>query len=127
MHPKKLFLLARVIDECEDEMICDLAETYHLFNYQEYPPEMVGTLVFGLRKDSRVKMKLSGDKITTTEWLLARIADELRDQSWARSKDGEKGRNRPKHILDQLLGLNKREQYATFETMEEFERMWSEI
>ena len=85
-------------------MICDLAETYHLFNYQEYPPELVGTLVFGLRKESRVKMKLSGDKITTTEWL-----------------------NKPKHILDQLLGLNKREQYATFETMEEFERMWSEI
>ena len=108
-------------------MICDLAETYHILNYQEYPPDLVGTLVFGLRKESRVKMKLSGDKITTTEWLLARIADELRDQSWAKSRDGQKGRNKPKHILDQLLELNKKEQYATFETMEEFERMWSEI
>lgn len=108
-------------------MICDLAEYYHILNYQEYPPELVGTLVFGLRKESRVKMKLSGDKITTTEWLLARIADELRDQSWARSKDGQRGRNRPKHLLDQLLGLNKKEQYATFETMEEFEKWWEEI
>lgn len=108
-------------------MICDLAEYYHILNYQEYPSDLVGTLVFGLRQDSRVMMKLSGAPITHTEWLLARIADELRDQSWARSKDGEKGRNRPKHILDKLLGLEKKEQYATFETMEDFERMWSEI
>lgn len=108
-------------------MICDLAETYHLFNYQEYPPELVGTLVLGLRKDSRVKMKLSGDKITTTEWLLARIADELRDQSWAKSRDGQKGRNKPKHILDHLLGLDKKDEYDTFSTMEEFEKWWAEI
>ena len=105
-------------------MICDLAETYHILNYREYSPVLVGTLVFGLRKDSRVKMKLSGDPITQEEWLLARIADELRDQTWARF--GKKGK-RPKHILDQLLGLDKKEQYATFDTMEEFERMWSEI
>ena len=108
-------------------MICDLAEYYHILNYQEYPSDLVGTLVFGLSKESRTKMKLFGQKITMTEFLLARIADELRDQSWARSKDGQRGRNRPKHLLDQLLGLNKKEQYATFETMEEFERMWEEI
>lgn len=108
-------------------MICDLAEYYHILNYQECSPILVGTLVFGLRQESRTKMKLSGQKITTTEWLLARIADELRDQSWARSKDGQKGRNHPKHILDRLMGLDKREQYATFETMEDFERMWAEI
>ena len=105
-------------------MICDLAEYYHILNYQEYPSDLVGTLVFGLRQDSRVMMKLSGAPITHTEWLLARIADELRDQSWARY--GKRGK-KPKHVLDHLLGLDKKEQYATFETMEEFERMWAEI
>lgn len=89
---------------------------------------MVGTLVFGLGRDSRVKMKLAGRKITLEEELLARIADELRFQNWAGyTKDGRKNRNRPKSIAEQLLGTKKKEEYATFETMEEFERMWSAI
>ena len=109
-------------------MICDLAEVYHLFNYTEYPPLLVGTLVFGLSNDSRVKRKISGQKITLTEILLAKIADELRFQSWAGySKDGQRNINRPKSILERLMGIEKKEQYATFSTMEEFERMWNEI
>ena len=128
MHPKKIHYLARVIGECEDEMICDLAEVYHMFNYQEYPPELVGALVFGLRRDSRVKMKLAGRKITLQEELLARIADELRFQTWAGyTKDGRRNRNRPKSLTETLLERSKKEEYATFETMEEFERMWSAI
>ena len=44
------------------------------------------------------------------------------------TKDGKHNRNRPKSVLEQLLGTGeKKEQYATFETMEEFERMWSAI
>lgn len=121
-------LLAKVLDECEDEMVCDLAETYHITNYTECSPILVGTLVFGLSEDSRVKKKLTGRKITLDQWLLARIADELRFQSWAMTKDGKHNRNRPKSVLEQLLGTDKKkEQYATFDTMEEFERMWNEI
>ena len=121
-------LLAKVLDECEDEMVCDLAETYHIANYTECSPILVGTLVFGLSEDSRVKKKLTGRKITLDQWLLARIADELRFQSWAMTKDGKHNRNRPKSVLEQLLGTDKKkEQYATFDTMEEFERMWTEI
>lgn len=117
-----------MINECEDEMICDLAEVYHLFNYRECQPLLVGTLVFGLNNDSRVKRKISGQKITLTEMLLARIADELSFQSWAGySKDGQHNRNRPKSILGHLMGAEKKEEYATFSTMEEFERMWNEI
>lgn len=110
-------------------MICDLAETYHLFNYRECSPLLVGTLVFGLREGSRVKRKLSGQKLSIEEFLLARIADELRFQSWAgHTKDGKHNRNRPKSLLDQLMGTGKKkEEYATFETMEEFERMWDAI
>lgn len=128
MRAKKLAFLARVIDECEDEMVCDLAEVYHIFNYKECSPVLVGTLVFGLGRDSRTKMKLTGRKITLQEELLARIADELRFQNWAGyTKDGRHNRNRPKSIAEQLLGTKKKEEYATFETMEEFERMWSAI
>jgi len=109
-------------------MICDLAEVYHLFNYMEYSPFLVGTLVFGLSNDSRVKRKVSGQRISLIEILLAKIADELRFQSWAGySRDGQKNQNRPKSILERLMGIEKKEEYATFETMEEFEQMWNAI
>lgn len=116
-----------MLNECEDDMICDLAEYYHLFNYKEFSPLLVGTLVFGLRKESRVMKRISNQKLTLEEFLLARIADELRFQSWAGSKDGRKNRNRPKSLLEQLVGTAKKEEYATFETMEEFEQMWDAI
>lgn len=119
--------LALCIKECEDEMVCDLAEVYHIFNYRAYPPLLVGTLVFGLRDDSRVKMFLSGAKVSIDRLIQARIADELAFLSWTKTKDAQRGRNRPKSILQSLLGEVKQEEYATFETMEEFKQMWNAI
>ena len=119
--------LALCIRECEDDMICDLAETYHMFNYKEYPPSLVGTLVYGLKDDSRVKMFFSGAKIPIDRLLQAKIADELAFLSWTKTKDAQKGKGRPKSILQTMLGNNKKEEYATFETMEEFQEMWNAI
>lgn len=108
-------------------MICDLAETYHIYNYKECQPLLVGTLVWGLRDDSRVKMFLSGQKQPLDRILMARMVDELSFLSWANSKDGQKNRNRPKSVLQSLLGIEKKEEYATFEDFDEFKRMWDAI
>lgn len=43
----------------EDSLICDLAETYHVFNYRELPVKLLATLSVGLRADSRIKLKIS--------------------------------------------------------------------
>lgn len=108
-------------------MICDLAETYHMFNYREYSPLLVGTLLFGLRDDSRVKMFLSGQKISIDRILIAKAVDELTFQSWAQTKDAQKNKHRPKSVLRTLIGETKKEEYITFDTMEEFEQMWNAI
>jgi len=109
-------------------MICDLAETYHLFNYQEYSPLLVGTLVFGLDRNSRVKMDISESKITLERMLLAKIVDELRFISWSKTTDAQRKKNRPKSILRNLLGKEEeKEQYDTFETYEEFQQKWNSI
>ena len=108
-------------------MICDLAETYHIYNYKECQPLLVGTLVFGLRDDSRVKMYFSGQKQPLERIFFARMVDELSFLSWANSKDGQKNRNRPKSVLQSLLGIEKKEEYATFEEFDEFKRMWDAI
>lgn len=118
--------LAHCISVCEDELICDLAETYHLFNYRELSPLLVATLCFGLRDDSRVKMKLSGCKITLTQILLARTVDELSFQSWAKTKDGQKNRNRPESVL-KALTEEKTDEVVSFMTAEDFNKAWESI
>ena len=112
---------------CEDELICDLAETYHIFNYKELSPKLVATLCFGLRNESRVKMKLSGDRITLTQVLLARITDELSFQSWAKTKDGQKNRNRPESVLKKLIEEPKKDEVVSFMTAEDFDKAWEYI
>ena len=107
-------------------MICDLAETYHILNYKELSPSLVATLSFGLRDNSRVKMKLSNSKITLEQMLLARMTDELTFQSWSKTKDGQKNRNRPDSILKSLLE-EKKDETVSFSTPEDFNEAWEKI
>lgn len=88
---------------------------------------MVGTLCFGLSDNSRVKRHISGQKLSLEQMLLARIADELSFQSWAQTKDAQRNKNRPKSILSALLGEEKKEEYETFDTFEEFKAKWQSI
>ena len=48
----------------EDALICDLAETYQIYDYKSLPAYMVATFSVGLRENSRIKMKLSNQPIT---------------------------------------------------------------
>lgn len=107
-------------------MICDLAETYHILNYKGLSPDLVAVLCFGLRDNSRVKMFISDTKITLEQTLLARITDELSFQSWAKTKDGQKNRNRPTSILKTLLE-DKKDETEVFLTSEDFNKAWENI
>lgn len=111
---------------CEDELICDLAETYHVLNYRGLSPDLVAVLCFGLRDDSRVKMKIGGSRITLTQTLLARMTDELSFLSWAKTKDGQKGRNRPESVL-KLLTTDKEDEVESFLTVDDFKKAWEKV
>lgn len=106
----------------KDALICDLAETYHIFNYKELPPRLLATLSVGLRDDSRIKMKLSNSKVTLDTLLLASILDNTRMLLWAQSKDAQKGRNRPKSIVEQLLKTERPKVYKGTNSIEEFKK-----
>ena len=102
----------------EDALICDLAETYHILNYKALPAMLVASLVVGLRDDSRIKMKLSGAKAPAEIILLASMVDKLSLLVWAKTKDAEKGRNRPKSLLSILYP--KETNNTTYKTGEDF-------
>lgn len=44
----------------EDALICDFAETYHIYDYRQLKPSYAATLAAGLREDSRIRTILGG-------------------------------------------------------------------
>lgn len=103
----------------ENALICDLAETYQIYNYRQLPPSTVAIFCIGLRDDSRIKMKLSGAKATPNILLLSGIVDRLNLLLWSKTKDGSKGINKPKSILAELY--NKESDVSAFTSGKEFE------
>lgn len=121
--------LALCIAECEDDLICDLAETYNIYEYERLPQTLVAAFCVGLRDGSRVKMRLLKQKLTLEQILLARIADELAFISWSKTIDGQKNRNRPKSIYESLLHPEQEENddYNSYASGEEFMEAWRKI
>ena len=103
----------------ENALICDLAETYHIFDYRQLPPSTVAIFCIGLRDDSRIKMKLSGSKVSPEILLLSGIIDRLNLLLWTKTEDARKGLNRPKPILGELY--NKESEVSAFISGKEFE------
>lgn len=71
--------LARMIKEDKTALICDLAETYQIYDMYSYKARFIATLACGLKADSRIKTKMAGVTISPPNSLLyALIVDELR-------------------------------------------------
>src|SRR5690625_2506866 len=101
--------------------ICDLAETYQIYDYRQLPATRVAVFAYGLRNDSRIKMKLSGQSDALDTLLLAGVSDRLSTLIWFQSEDGQKGKNRPVSLVDLLLNKNKDDEIVSYDTGKDFE------
>lgn len=119
--------LAGMLAYDRDALICDLAETYHILDYRSVPVEVLSVLAAGLRDDSRIKLKMSGLKISLDRLLMARMVDSLALLVWSKTEDSTKGRNKPKSITEVLTVEPKEETVKTYSTPEEFESAWKKI
>ena len=63
-----------------DALICDMAETYGIFDIYGVPVVLLSTLAAGLGENSRIKLKRNGLKAPWDTVLLALIADMLSGQ-----------------------------------------------
>ncbi|WP_171313677.1 DUF5361 domain-containing protein [Enterococcus cecorum] len=111
----------------EDAIICDLAETYNIYDYRQLPALRVAVLVCGLREDSRIMMKISDSKLPLDTLLLAGVADRLSIMIWQNTKDGQKGKNQPISIVDQLTRKQVEREELSFESGKDFEIAKSKI
>ena len=120
--------LAGIVQKYETELICDFAETYHILDWRTLPLNTAAALSVGLRENSRVKMKIAGVDAGQDTLLLAAIVDRLSLLWWAKTKDAESGRNKPKSIFEQLTRRPEDEpekKVTAFRSGEEFRAAWA--
>lgn len=122
--------LADMIRLDEEALICDLAETYGIYDYRSLPSLKVAVFFVGLGANSRCKRKLSGMEYPLETVMLAKLCDLLSTLVWFNTEDGQNGTNRPTSILEILLGEESRENisgdFMIFETPEDYEKFMKE-
>ena len=120
-----------MIELDEDALICDLAETYQIYDYRSLPVQLVATLSAGLRDNSRIKLKASGSTAPLDTILLALIADRVEAFRYGFTEDAEDGTNVPKSIVSAILGEEQsqttRSGITGFSSPEEFEEALARI
>jgi len=108
-------------------MICDLAQYYHVMNYEELSPDIVAALLSGLPHDSRIYRKIRNEKYSLQENLLMRILDELQILVWLNTKDAKTGVNFPKSVYDSFHPSEKitsKDEPEQFESTADFDKAW---
>lgn len=112
----------------EEALICDLAETYHIYNYRELRPSLVGVLACGLREDSRIALKQAGLNVSPENMMLAMIIDKLEIQSHQLARlSGIKHLPKPVSLVDALRNKKKKDSNITFDSGEGFDKEWMKL
>lgn len=113
----------------EDALICDLAETYHIYDYRALPPYRVAALACGLREDSRIKQQLTGRYYPPAGELLLLLYDRVNWLRWAKTRDGAKGENYPESLYAKCMGLVEEDtgSVMSFDSGDDFEEMLQRI
>ena len=101
-------------------LICDLAETYGIYDYKAMKPTLIATLAVGLPATSRVVRKYSGATLTTDQMLLAMIEDSI--NLFAYGLRHKKGSKKPQSVFKLLTKKKeKRDELMSFSTPAEYE------
>lgn len=107
-----------------DALLCDMAETYHIWDYEALPVETLAALASGLRDNSRIKMKLAGLKYIPVETVLPQIADRLTLIYYFLGSIKED----PQLLTDVMLGKVKSQPVASsFVSGEDFKKAWERM
>lgn len=104
----------------EDALICDFAETYGIYDYRSLPVRLAATLSYGLRDNSRIKLKLSGSNVPFETLLLAGAYDRLSFLSWCKTEDAKTGMNRPVSVVNKLTGKQDASDVESFDSAGDF-------
>lgn len=115
--------LASMINTDREALICDLAETYAVFDFRALPLRTAAVLAAGLRENSRIKIKMAGSKYSPEVMMLSAIVDRLSILVWHQTEDGLRGINPPRLLLESMT----EGEAEGFDTVEEFEAAYQKV
>ena len=111
--------LAHMLNVDRTAVICDLAETYHIFSMEQLPMRMVATLACGLKADSRIMTKMAGVKVSPPLLLLgALIVDEIRALRFGLAGDKT---TKPVFVTDLMADGLPEKELKGFSTVHDYE------
>lgn len=114
-------ILAGVLKLYKEEMICDLAEYYGIYDYESHPPQRVAIFVKGLGQKSRIMNKIANTKTVREDILLTAIFDNLNWLLWSKTKDGQKNKNKPNQLLEVIFDKTKNDDINSFYSGKDFD------
>ncbi|MDK6371997.1 MULTISPECIES: DUF5361 domain-containing protein [Aerococcus] len=80
----------------------------------------MAVFVAGLPEESRIVKKLSGQKLSYDSLLLTSIFDQINLLLWSKTKDGQKGKNRPDSLTKEITGKKEESKVTAFTSGEDF-------
>lgn len=108
-----------------DALMCDMAETYQIYDMRSLSPRIIAVFACGLGIDSRIMLKKSGSRISLEKMMLAAILDDLNLLLWTRSQEETA---KPASIVTALIGARSEDNSQVDPmTPEEFERIRKEF
>ena len=121
-----------MISVSEDDLICDFAETYHIYDYKSLPVPYAAILAVGLRDDSRIKMRITESKGTFEQHILSMIYDNVNIIKYYHTQDAVDGVNQPELLTPKLFDKDYKpkekadeDKYMRFSSGEDFKKAWN--
>lgn len=111
--------LANLLARHKNAFICDLAETYQIYDWRQIPIRTLGILAAGLRYNSRVVLEESGEDYPLDTLILASIADTTRYLLY--SLGAKKGDPLPPSIVESLRNEPDEKEEQTYLTGDDFQ------
>lgn len=111
-----------MIAHYEQELICDFAEYYRIYDYRSLPVKLAGILAYGLRDNSRTMMAINNEKYDRQIVIASLIHDRLAIIHNALCG----GKEKPTLLTEELFGekTEKKQRATVFSSPEEFHKAY---
>lgn len=110
----------------EDALMCDLAETYGIYDYTQLPLMKVAVFAYGLSDDSRIKRRFSNQSVTLDTLILASVYDQFNVLLYAFSNGkGDQPLSLTDTLMDRPTQSTKKEH--AFYSREDFDQARSRL
>lgn len=108
----------------KNALICDLAETYHIYDYRRLTVQQLAVFSLGLDNRSRIKRKMQGITCDLDEMYYALIIDSINSLTYAYAlAHGGKQAEKPVSIYNSLVQRAKKKasDIRAFDSIEAYE------